>query len=47
MKDKEFQEILRAWNHVFDAVMKMDEKIDEIVDRDNDYDEDEEDYDEE
>jgi hypothetical protein len=42
MENGELNELLKMWNHVFDAVMKMDDRLTEILEGD-----DEDDFDDE
>jgi hypothetical protein len=44
MQNGELNELLKMWNHIFDAVMKMDERLTEILEgeEDDDWDAEEE-----
>ena len=42
MENGELNELLKMWNHVFDAVMKMDDRLTEVLEGD-----DEDDFDDE
>ena len=43
MENGELNELLKMWNHVFDSVMKMDDRLTEILEGDDEDDFDDED----